>query len=353
MTGGGAVRQRGRPNRENTLYLVRSHLVPALVAVMVLAAGSALAQDIRFFRIGTGPTGQTHFPIGGLIANAISNPPGSRECEKGGSCGVPGLIAVAQSTNGAIANVEAIGAKRLDAALAQADIAYWAYHGTGIYQGKGAIPNLRGIAMLYTDSFHLVVRKDAGIKSVKDLRGKRVSLGEQGSATLVHSKIILQTWGLRDGDVKAQYMRSGTAADAMALGKLDAFFLIDGSPVPTVAELARNTAIDLVPIDGPEAAKIRKGFPFVLTGEIPADTYQGVAHPTPTLDVGVVLLLGAEAPEDLVYGITRALWHPSTQKLLADNMRGKLMKLEAATDRMGIQLHAGAAAYYFDAGLVK
>ncbi|MFA6021986.1 MAG: TAXI family TRAP transporter solute-binding subunit, partial [Rhodospirillales bacterium] len=115
------------------MQLIRRFARAAVLAVAVVAQGqgTAGAQELRFFQLGTGPTGETRFPVGGLIANAISNPPGSRECEKGGSCGVPGLVAVAKSTNGSIANVEAIGQKRLDAALVHADIAYWAYHGTG------------------------------------------------------------------------------------------------------------------------------------------------------------------------------------------------------------------------------
>lgn len=324
----------------------------AAATLAILTAASAWAQDVTFLRIGTGATGETHFPLGGLIANALSNPPGSRPCEKGGSCGVPGLIAVAVSTNGAVANVQAIADRQMEAALAQADVAYWAFHGTGVYKDKGAVKNLRAIAMLYPDSIHLVARREAGIASVRDLKGKRVSLGEKGSGTLVDAQIILSAYGLSEKTVKAEYLRSGPAADALAAGALDAFFVIDGGPVPTIVELARGTAIDLVPIDGPEAEKLRQAHPFFLEGRIAAGGYQGVGQAVPTLDVGVVLLVGAELDHELVYGMTKALWHPSTQKLLAQgHPRGHLIKLEAATERMGIPLHTGAAAYYFDAGV--
>jgi TRAP transporter TAXI family solute receptor len=326
-------------------------LAIALVATILVPV--AQAADIRFFQLGTGPTGETRFPIGGLIANALSNPPGSRECEKGGSCGVPGMVAVAKSTGGSIANVEAIGAKRLDAALVQADIAYWAYHGSGIYKAKGAVQNLRGIAMLYPESMHLVARKDAKIKSVRDLKGKRVSFGEKDSGSLVHGRMLLTAYGVAENQVKLSFLKPGPAADAMANGQLDAMLVVDAYPVPTVAELAKTTAIDLVPISGPEAEKILAQMPFFQVGSIPAALYEGVHDANLTLDVGVALVTGAEQPDALIYDITKALWQPSTQKLLAEaNSRGRLIKLDAkAIARMGIQLHGGASSYYFDAGM--
>ena len=137
----------------------------ALALAMVLGA-AALAQEIQFFRIGTGGTAGTYYPVGGLIANAISNPPGSLACDKGGSCGVPGLVAMVQSSGGSIENVEGIGEGRLELALSQADIAYWAYHGTGLFRDRGAIANLRAIANLYPESLHVVVRRGAGIASI-------------------------------------------------------------------------------------------------------------------------------------------------------------------------------------------
>lgn len=326
-----------------------------LAAVMLAAvAAGAQAQEIKFFQIGTGPTGETRFPLGGLIANAISNPPGSRECERGGSCGVPGLVAVAKSTAGSLANVEAIAQRRLDAALVQADIAYWAYHGTGIYRGKGAVQNLRAIAMLYPETIHLVARREANIRSVKDLKGKRVSFGDKDSVTLVHGRMLLEAFGMSESQIRLNPMKPGPAADAVAAGKLDAFLVVDGHPVPTIAELARTTAIDIVPLDGPEIAKLRERFPFLRASELPAGLYEGVDRAVKSLDVGMMLVTGAEQTDQLIYGVTRALWHPSTQKLLSGgHPRGALVRLEAAgLDRMGIQLHGGASSYYFDAGVI-
>jgi len=328
-------------------------LVALALGVMALAStGPAFAQELRFFQIGTGPTGEIRFPIGGLIANALSNPPGSRECDKGGSCGVPGLVAVAKSTGGSAANVEALKAGRLDAALVHADIAFWASHGVGLYKGNPA-PNLRAIAMLYPESLHLVARKDAGITTVKDLKGKRVSFGEAGSATAMHGKVVLGAYGLTEKQVKLSPMKPQSAAEALAAGKLDAMLVVDGQPLPAVADLARTLPITLIPIDGGESERIRAQHPFLTAGEIAGGAYEGVPAPVKTLEVGVALMAPAQASDELIYGITRALWHPSTQTLLRrGNPRGKLIRLDAAVlTRMGIVLHPGAAKYYADAGV--
>ena len=111
----------------------------ATLSGLTLGGPGAAAQDITFFRIGTGGTAGTYFPIGGLIANAISNPPGSRACADGGSCGVPGLVATAVASNGSVANVAGIATGGMQSGFVQSDVAYWALNGIGIYEGLSLI----------------------------------------------------------------------------------------------------------------------------------------------------------------------------------------------------------------------
>lgn len=120
-------------------------IMGAALTVGLFAQG-ATAQEIQFFRIGTGGTAGTCYPIGGLIANAISNPPGSRACEDGGSCGVPGLVATTAASNGSFGNVNAINGGALEAGFSQSDVAYWAQTGTGLWEGQPAVEKLRLIA---------------------------------------------------------------------------------------------------------------------------------------------------------------------------------------------------------------
>lgn len=318
-----------------------------------LATSPTLAQDITFFRIATGGTAGTYFPIGGLIANAISNPPGSRTCADGGSCGVPGVVATAVASNGSVANVSAIATGSAQSGFTQSDVAYWAFNASGIYEGRPKVDVLRAIANLYPESFHLVARKGAGIKTIKDLRGKRISLDEPGSGTLVDARLILAAYGLTEKEVKAEYLKSQQAADKLKDNALDAFFSVSGWPLGAIAELAATTGIDLVPIDGPEAENLVKAYSFFAADEIPDGAYKGV-NGVKTVSVNAIWATSSKQPDQLIYGITAALWNPSTRKLLdSGHSKGRTIKLETATQGLGIPLHAGAEKFYKEKGLIK
>jgi uncharacterized protein len=318
-----------------------------------LATSPTLAQDITFFRIATGGTAGTYFPIGGLIANAISNPPGSRTCADGGSCGVPGVVATAVASNGSVANVSAIASGSAQSGFTQSDVAYWAFNASGIYEGRPKVDVLRAIANLYPESFHLVARKGSGIKSIKELKGKRISLDEPGSGTLVDARLILAAYGLTEKDVKAEYLKAQQAADKLKDNALDAFFSVSGWPLGAIAELAATTGVDLVPIDGPEAENLVKTYSFFATDEIPDGAYKGVTG-VKTVSVNAIWATSSKQADQLIYGITAALWNPSTRKLLdSGHSKGRTIKLETATQGLGIPLHAGAEKFYREKGLIK
>jgi uncharacterized protein len=333
---------------------VRALLAAALVTLCCAATpGLAPAQDMQFFRIGTGGVAGTYYPIAGLIADIISNPPGARPCEKGGSCGVPGLVAIAQSSNGAVANVDAIESGALESGFAQSDVAHWAYTGTGIYEGQGKIENLRAIANLYPESIHVVARAGSDIESVRDLKGKRVSLDEPGSGTLVDARIILDAFGVSEDDLMAHYVKPNRAIAMIAEGQLDAFVAVAGYPTGSVSELCASAGCKLVPIQGPEVDALLERYPFFAKDTIPAHTYPGVGE-TETLSVGAQWLVGAEVDEDLVYGITKALWHENARKLLDDgHSKGRAITLDTALDGIAVPLHPGAERYYREVGLIR
>ena len=333
---------------------VRALLAAALFALCGAATTRLVpAQEMRFFRIGTGGVAGTYYPIAGLIADIISNPPGARPCEKGGSCGVPGLVAIAQSSNGAVANVDAIASGALESGFAQSDVAYWAYTGTGIYEGQGKVENLRAIANLYPESVHIVARAGSGIKSVRELKGKRVSLDEPGSGTLVDARIILEAFGLSEKDLTPSYVKPNQAGAMMGEGQLDAFVIVAGYPTASVSELCASAGCELVPIQGPEVDALLERYPFFAKDRIPAHTYPGVGQ-TETLSVGAQWLVGAEVDEDLVYGITTALWHDNARKLLDDgHIKGRAITLDTALDGIAVPLHPGAERYYREIGLIQ
>ena len=315
----------------------------AVLGAVAIGATLAVAQTPAFFRIGTGGTAGTYYPVGGLIANAISGTGG----------GVQGLVATAVASNGSVANINAISGGSSESGFSQSDVAYWAYTGTGLFDGKGKIDQLRTIATLYPETIHLVARKDSGIKSVTDLKGKRVSLDEPGSGTLVDARIVLGAYGLTEKDVKAEYLKPGPAGDRLRDGALDAYFFVGGYPTGAISELATSSGITLVPISGPEADKLLKDYQFFSKDTVPAGTYKDVAE-TQTISVNAQWLTSAKQPDELVYNIVKALWSEQSRAALdSGHAKGKLIRLETATNGLGVPLHPGAEKFYKEKGLLK
>lgn len=325
----------------------------AILWVSLVPSGASASDDISYFRIGTGGIAGTYYPIGGLIAQWVSNPPGSRPCDKGGSCGVPGLVSVAQAANGSVSNVRAVGQGDLESGFAQSDVTYWAYSGTEIFSKTESIRNLRAIGSLYRESFHLVARKGSGIKTVADLRGKRISLDEPGSGTLVDARIILEAYGLSERDLKPEYVKPDVAVERIKNNQLDGFFIVAGYPTKSVKDLTGSIGAELIPIAGPAIDAVIKKYDFFTMDVIPAGIYAGVDE-TKTLSVRAVWVVDVNLNPELVYQVTKAVWNPKA-RLLFDKGHPKAMEitLETALDGIGIPLHPGAERYYREIGLLN
>jgi TRAP transporter TAXI family solute receptor len=331
--------------------LVKTAAVAAILSASL--AGGATAQELKFFTIGTGGTAATYYPVGGVIANAISNPPGSRACDEGGSCGVPGLIASAVSSRGSVDNVNAIVSGLRNSGFAQSDVAYWAYTGTGTMEGQPAAADLRAIAALFPEHIHLVALADSGINSVADLAGKRVSLDEPGSGTFVDANLILEANGLTEGSFTAEALKPDASGDALRNGQIDAFFFVGGFPTGAIVELASAVKIKLVPITGAGAEALVEKYGFFSASDIPEGAYEGVPA-TSTVAVGAQWITSAKEDEALIYDITKALWNEKTRVLLdVGHAKGKAITMETALDGIGIPLHPGAERFYKEAGLLK
>lgn len=314
--------------------------------------GRGMGQAMQIFRIGTGGIAGTYYPIGGLIAAIISQPPGARTCEDGGSCGVPGLVAIVQSSNGSVDNIEGIADGRLESGFVQSDVAFGAYTGTGAFAGRPAVPELRALASLYVESMHLVVRADSGIARVEDLRGKRVSLDSRGSGTQIDALLILESHGLGEGDLQALHVKPEQAIRLMAAGELDAYFIVAGYPTPSVLEATSMHGASLVPIEGAAVDSLLEQYPFFSRDVVPADVYPGVAM-TPTVAAVAQWLVHERLDEALAHDVTESLWHPTARPLLdTGHAKGAEITLETALDGLGIPLHAGAERFYRDSGLL-
>lgn len=312
-----------------------------LLAMGLMALAFPLASHAQStFRVATGATGGTYLPIGEIIAAAL-NQPGK-------------LVVSAQTASGSVANVNDVSRGTVESSFAQADIATWAYQGSMMFDGKPRQTKLRLISNLYPEVIHVMVKKDSGIRSIADLKGKRVSIDVPGSGTLVNALMVLKAYGVKESEIFPEFIKTYQAVDKLQDGEIDAFFFVGGAPAGTITELAASdTKIALLPIDGEPANHLRELSPYLTPTTLPEGTYPGVAT-VKTLAVGAQWVTSAAADTEVVYQLTKALFSEPTQRALqAGHPRGKLIRLETATVGAGIPLHPGAEKFYKEVGLMK
>lgn len=326
-------------------------LALTLTGVLSLGSGPSWAQRI-FFIIATGPSSGTYFPIGQEIAGLVSHPPGLHRCDMAGVCGPPGLIASARTSAGAIANVLDVNSGRVTSGLAQSDVVAEAVAGKGAFARLGPQSHISVIANLFPEDVHLIAARRAHIASVAALRGKRVSLGDANSGTIVTARAVLAAYRVSTRRISVREMPSDTAADALQKGKLDAFFFVGGTPVALVRDLIAHGQAVLVPIDGTGRDRLLRRVPSLAAATIAAQTYPGM-NAVETVSVRALWIVNKDEPDHLVYGITKALFNPANRVLLdSAHPSAKQIRLDniSVSLRLPAPLHPGAARFYREAG---
>jgi TRAP transporter TAXI family solute receptor len=335
--------------------LRRTLLAAAATAGLVMAS-AASAQAPQFFRIGTGSAGGTYYPIGGIIANAISCPPGARCNEAGATDGVPGLVAVAQATQGSVQNVNLIQAGNAESGFVQSDVTHWSYTATGLFEGRPKLDRLRFIAHLFPEHIHAVVRKDSPIQRFEDLRGKRIAIGLQASGARIGSELILAAYGLQaNRDFTPEYLNQAQGTERMQDRGLDATMTVVGYPAAAFSEFCARTGCRILPVLPEAAQRVIERAPFYAQGTIPRTAHEGLEADTPTLTVGALWLVRDSVSDELVYGITRALWSEVTRGLLdRGHAKGReIVRERALLGRGVVPFHPGAEKFYREAGLLN
>ena len=337
--------------------------VVGVVALFAPVIGTAVAGAIEpnptasdaleplILRLGTGSPSGTYYPMGTLLAKGLTLP-GDEDCGQS-LCGPGAVLVVAQASNGPVANLQAMERGMVELGIAQSNIVDWAYRGTGRFKGRAPADQLRAVATLYVEKLHLIVRKGAGVSSVADLRGRHVALDEQGTGTLEDVRVLLRAHGMTERDMRLHYIKPDLAFEHMQKGRLDALFLLAGSPVPILRSAEREMLFTLVPIQGEPVDLFLSEMPYHRRISVLADTYADVPE-TPTIGLGAQLLVRADLDEQLVYRLTQALWSDRMRAILdKGHEQGRFVRLETALDGIPIPLHPGAERFYREIGLVK
>ncbi len=319
----------------------RTFLVVSIVLALTLVlAGTSIAQQKKFFVISTGGTGGTYYPLGGILAQALT--------EK-----VPEVVTTSQAGQASVANLNLIRDKQVESAFVQSNVAYNAYNGLEQFKDKPA-KNVRFIASLYPETIQIVARADSKIRTVKDIKGKRLVPGDRGSGTEVDTLNVLAAYGYTYKDFAGvDWLSFSGGAQRLQDKQADVTFTTAGWPTAAITELAISTNIVLVPIDEARIKDITKKFPFYSRIVIPKGTYKGQDKDVATITTMAQWVVGAEVPEDVVYKMTKALWETGAAKMAQAHAQGKNVTLKTALDGMAVPLHPGAEKYYKEVGVIK
>ena len=305
------------------------------------------------FQISTGSTTGTYFPVGSMLAQLLSHPPGVGRCETANICGPSGLIVSTRASQGSVANVLSVNSGMVTSGLAQTDVVALAILGQGPFRKAGPTKQLRVIANLYGEDVHLVVAKNAKIKSVTDLRGKRVSLSSEGSGTIVTARAVLAAYRLSEKSITPNYDSAETAVDLLQAGKLDALFFVGGTPVNLLQPLLDEDVAVLIPIDGDGLKRLLAKEPYLTAHTIAKGTY-GNTPEVDTVSVDALWVADASEPEPLIYGMLKAVYNPANRATLqAGRLGSHFMDVATGSKSGAAMLHPGAVRFFTEAGQLK
>ncbi len=310
-------------------------LTVLLAAAMILSL-AACSGGSTVMTMGTGsPTG-TYYAYGGIVSQYITNE--------------AGITANAVSTGGSKDNIQGIDSGDYQLGTVQSDVMHYAWNGTRSFEADGKIDTFRTVAGLYAEAVQLVT-VNPHIKSVADLKDKKVSIGAPGSGVYFNAVDVLAAAGLTEDDIKPQHQNFDESADALKDGKIDAAFIVAGAPTPAITELSMTNAnTRIVPIDGAVAQKLMQDNTFYSVYKIPAETYKNQTTDIETVTVKATLIVSASASEDDVYKLTAAIFD-NIEDIKKEHAKGAELSLENATEGLTVPFHAGAAKYFKEKGV--
>ena len=311
-------------------------LATVLCLSLLLAATSALAADINFVTAGTA---STSYPISATVCNLWNE-------------NIEGMRAVAPPSGGGIDNLNQAYDGEAQIGIANANLVYQAQEGLASFEGY-ANENVRIFAGLYLNPNQVVVTKESGINSIKDFAGKKISIGTAGATTVEEAIIHLEAAGMKLDDVKAEYMDTSAAADAISNKLLDGVWVMAGTPNSAVTQIMTTTDSKLMPITPEEVEVLKKDFPWYAAGVIPAGTYAGQDEDVPTSAVKLTLFITADVDEETVYQMTKVFWENWDMLTETHAALKKADPKEACNDVAGVAIHDGAARYYREIGLMQ
>ncbi|MBE1423659.1 TRAP transporter TAXI family solute receptor [Desulfomicrobium macestii] len=314
----------------------RKWLVALVVVLgMAVTAPQAMAkQDILFG--GASITGVYY-----QVALQLSNMMNKHAADKYNYIGRP--------TGGSVFNINAIDRGAFDFAVAQSDRNWQGFNGAADWEGK-PVKGLRSVFSMHPETVLLVTRKDTGIKTVMDMKGKRINIGNPGSGQRGNAEDVLRIYGLDPNkDFSAEALQQAEASRALVDQKIDAFFFTVGNPSAAVEEPAQSVELDIVPINSDGIKEFVAKHPYYIMTKIPAGTYKGVDKDVETYAVTATVISNESVSEEVVYDMVKTVFE-NLDELKASHAAFRNLNPKEMLQGLSAPLHPGAIKYYKEKG---
>ena len=307
------------------------------LGVFAFSLTAVPSEAATFINLGTGTTGGTYYPVGAAMAKIWSS-------------NIKDMKASAQSTGGTAQNIQLMAKGEAEVGFADG-LYFFAYEGKGLFEGN-AQKNLRALLPLYPEPIHFLVAKGSDIKTVADLKGKRVSTGAVGSGTEATAKMLLQIAGLDpDKDLRCEPLGLSDTASAMADKHIDAALTVGAMGIAGVVEMATLGIVEFVDLPDDLIQKVQAELPYMNPFSIPANTYKDQTKEVKTFGSWNVLIINQDVKDDLAYEMAKTLFE-NKKDLTVVSPRMESM----STDNLHyiqIPLHPGAEKYFKEVGAIK
>lgn len=313
-------------------------IVLSLIVLAFAGCSNSDKQDTAFVNIGTGGTAGTYFPLGGAFAEIWNN-------------NVKGVNATAQSTGASVANINLLLDEKVEVVIVQNDIVWYAHNGVNMFDGQ-KFEDLRGLCTLYSEPLQIVTT-DPNIKTLSDLKGKKIAVGAIGSGVEANARQIIAAAGLDfDKDIEAKFLSFSEASSGLKDKQVDVAFLTAGIPTAAIQDLSAQHDVYVVPITGDLADGLIEEYDFFTQFTIPAGTYKGQKEDVTTLTVKSMLAVSSNLDEELAYQLTKQIYSNHERIEAAHNV-GKYITKETAVEGMSVPLHKGSEKYFKEEGIIK
>jgi uncharacterized protein len=290
------------------------------------------SENPEFMSIATGGTGGTYYPLGGSMANIIKDE--------------TGIDTNAEVSGASAENMTSLKDGAVEIAFTQTDIASYAKDGKLMFEGN-VVDNVKAIGTLYPETVQIVTTAKSGIKTIADLKGKKVSVGAPGSGTFANAEQILEIHGITMEDIDAKHLSFDESTAGIQDGSIDAAFVTAGTPTGAVEGLGATEDVVILSIEANKAEELIAKYPYYAKDEVPSGVY-GLTDSVPTVAVLAMLVVREDLSEQLVYDITKAIFE-NTDKI--GHAKAQLIKAENALNGVGIEVHPGAQKYYDEKGI--